>query len=150
MGNLSNNIGEEMKTAMRAKDKVRLETLRAIKSAILLANTETAGATELSDADEQKILLKLQKQRKDSLEIYEKQGRDDLAADERAQLEVIEGFLPKQMTEAELEAYLKEMMVRLDVKGPQDMGKIMGTASKELAGKADGKAISAKVKEILG
>ena len=139
-----------MKTAMRAKDKVRLETLRAIKSAILLANTETAGATELSDADEQKILLKLQKQRKDSLEIYEKQGRDDLAADERAQLEVIEGFLPKQMTEAELEAYLKEMMVRLDVKGPQDMGKIMGTASKELAGKADGKAISAKVKEILG
>ncbi len=150
MGNLSNSIGEEMKTAMRAKDKVRLETLRAIKSAILLANTETAGATELSDADEQKILLKLQKQRKDSLEIYETQGRDDLAADERAQLEVIEGFLPKQMTEAELEAYLKEMMVRLDVKGPQDMGKIMGTASKELAGKADGKAISAKVKEILG
>ncbi len=150
MGNLSNNIGEEMKTAMRAKNKVRLETLRAIKSAILLANTETAGATELSDADEQKILLKLQKQRKDSLEIYEKQSRDDLAADERAQLEVIEGFLPKQMTEQELEAYLKEMMVRLDVKGPQDMGKIMGTASKELAGKADGKAISAKVKEILG
>lgn len=150
MGNLSNNIGEEMKAAMRAKDKVRLETLRAIKSAILLANTETAGATELSDADEQKILLKLQKQRKDSLEIYEKQGREDLAADERAQLEVIEGFLPKQMTEQELEAYLKEMMVRLDVKGPQDMGKIMGTASKELAGKADGKAISAKVKEILG
>ncbi len=149
MGKLSNNIGEEMKTAMRAKDKVRLETLRAIKSAILLANTETAGATELTDADEQKILLKLQKQRKDSLEIYEKQGRDDLAADERAQLEVIEGFLPKQMTEPELEAYLKEMMVRLDVKGPQDMGKIMGTASKELAGKADGKAISAKVKEIL-
>ena len=139
-----------MKTAMRAKDKVRLETLRAIKSAILLANTETAGDTELSDADEQKILLKLQKQRKDSLEIYEQQGRDDLAADERAQLEVIEGFLPKQMTEAELEAYLKEMMIRLDVKGPQDMGKIMGTASKELAGKADGKAISAKVKEILG
>lgn len=149
MGNLSNNIGEEMKTAMRAKDKVRLETLRAIKSAILLAKTETAGDTELSDADEQKILLKLQKQRKDSLEIYEQQGRDDLAVDERAQLEVIEGFLPKQMTETELEAYLKEMMVRLDVKGPQDMGKIMGTASKELAGKADGKAISAKVKEIL-
>lgn len=150
MGNLSSNIGEEMKAAMRAKDKVRLETLRAIKSAILLANTETGGGAELSDADEQKILLKLQKQRKDSLEIYESQGRDDLAADERAQLEVIEGFLPKQMTEAELEAYLKELMVRLEVKGPQDMGKIMGTASKELAGKADGKAISGKVKEILG
>lgn len=150
MGELSKNIGEEMKTAMKAKDKARLETLRAIKSAILLANTEKGGGTELSDADEQKILMKLQKQRKDSLEIYEQQGREDLAADERAQLEVIETFLPKQMTDQELEAYLKELMIRLDVKGPQDMGKVMGTASKELAGKADGKTISAKVKEILG
>lgn len=149
MGDLSNNIGEEMKAAMRAKDKTRLETLRAIKSAILMANTE-AGAKELSSDDEMKILIKLAKQRKDSLEIYEQQGREDLAADERQQLEVIEGFLPKQMTEEELEAYLKELVVRLDVKGPQDMGKIMGTASKELAGKADGKVISAKVKEILG
>lgn len=146
---LSNNIAEEMKAAMRAKDKVRLETLRAIKSAILMANTE-AGAGELSADDEMKILLKLAKQRKDSLEIYEQQGREDLATDERAQLEVISGFLPKQMTEEELEAYLKELFTRLNVQGPQDMGKVMGTASKELSGKADGKAISAKVKQLLG
>lgn len=137
-----------MKAAMRAKDKQRLETLRAIKSAILMANTE-AGAKDLTEDDEMKILIKLAKQRKDSLEIYEQQGRDDLAADERAQLEVIEGFLPKQMTEEELEEYLKELFVRLDVKGPQGMGKVMGTASKELAGKADGKTISAKVKQLL-
>lgn len=149
MGKLSQNIGEEMKAAMKAKDKTRLESLRAIKSAILLANTEKGGGVELSDADELKILQRLQKQRKDSLEIYEQQNREDLAADERAQLEVIEGFLPKQMSEDELENYLRELIVRLDVKGPQDMGKVMGTASKELAGKADGKTISGKVKEIL-
>ncbi|AEV33779.1 hypothetical protein Oweho_2819 [Owenweeksia hongkongensis DSM 17368] len=145
---LSNNIAEEMKAAMRAKDKVRLETLRAIKSAILLANSE-AGAGELSADDEMKILLKLAKQRKDSLAIYEEQGREDLAADERAQLAVISDFLPKQMTEDELEAYLKELFVKLNVQGPQDMGKVMGMASKELSGKADGKAISAKVKQML-
>lgn len=145
---LSTQIAEEMKVAMRAKDKPRLETLRAIKSAILLANTE-AGAKELTADDEMKILIKLAKQRKDSLEIYEQQGREDLAADERAQLTVIEDFLPKQMTEEELEAYLKDLFTKLGVQGPQDMGKVMGTASKELAGKADGKAISAKVKQLL-
>lgn len=145
---LSTQIAEEMKVAMRAKDKPRLETLRAIKSAILLANTE-AGAKELTADDEMKILIKLAKQRKDSLEIYEQQGREDLAADERAQLAVIEDFLPKQMTEEELEAYLKDLFTKLGVQGPQDMGKVMGTASKELAGKADGKAISAKVKQLL-
>ena len=137
-----------MKAAMRAKDKVRLETLRAIKSAILLANSE-AGAGELSADDEMKILLKLAKQRKDSLAIYEEQGREDLAADERAQLAVISDFLPKQMTEDELEAYLKELFAKLNVQGSQDMGKVMGMASKELSGKADGKAISAKVKQML-
>lgn len=145
---LSTQIAEEMKVAMRAKDKPRLETLRAIKSAILLANTE-AGAKELTADDEMKILIKLAKQRKDSLEIYEQQGREDLAADERAQLAVIEDFLPKQMTEEELEVYLKDLFTKLGVQGPQDMGKVMGTASKELAGKADGKAISAKVKQLL-
>lgn len=145
---LSTQIAEEMKAAMRAKDKPRLETLRAIKSAILMANTE-AGAKELSEDDEMKILIKLAKQRKDSLEIYEQQGREDLAADERAQLAVIEDFLPKQMTEEELEAYLKELFTKLGVQGPQDMGKVMGAASKELAGKADGKTISAKVKQML-
>ena len=146
---LSDKIAEEMKTAMRAKDKKRLEALRAIKSAIMLAQTEKAKGSELTEEEELKILQRLQKQRKDSLEIYEKQDREDLAADERDQLAVIEDFLPKQMTEQELEAYLKELIVRLDVQGPKDMGKLMGTASKELAGKADGKTISAKVKEIL-
>jgi len=145
---LSNNIAEEMKAAMRAKDKQRLETLRAIKSAILMANTE-AGAKNLTEDDEMKILIKLAKQRKDSLEIYEQQGREDLAADERAQLTVIEDFLPRQMSDGELEAYLKDLFTRLGVQGPQDMGKVMGTASKELAGKADGKTISTKVKQML-
>lgn len=146
---LANTINEEIKTAMRAKDKVALESLRAIKNAILMANTEVGGSAELSEAEELKILQKLQKQRKDSLEIYEQQNRTDLAADEQAQLEIIERFLPKQMSEADLEAYLKELIVRLDVQGPQDMGKLMGTANKELAGKADGKTISGKVKELL-
>ena len=146
---LSDKIGEELKNAMRAKDKVALESLRAIKSAILLAQTEKAAGSTLTEDEELKLLQKLQKQRKDSLEIYEQQNREDLAADERAQLEVIERFLPKQMSDAELEAYLKDLMIKLGVEGPKDMGKIMGTASKELAGKADGKAISAKVKELL-
>ncbi|MGB0176786.1 MAG: GatB/YqeY domain-containing protein [Owenweeksia sp.] len=146
---LSQNIAEEMKAAMKAKDKVRLEALRSIKSAILLANTEKGGGSDLSEADELKLLQRLQKQRKDSLEIYEQQGREDLAKEEREQLEVIEGFLPKQMDEAELKAYLQELVDRLDAKGPQDMGKVMSAASKELAGKADGKTISVLVKDIL-
>ncbi len=146
---LSQNIAEEMKAAMKAKDKVRLEALRSIKSAILMANTEKGGGTDLSEADELKLLQRLQKQRKDSLEIYEQQGREDLAKEEREQLTVIETFLPKQMDEAELKVYLQELIIRLDAKGPQDMGKVMGTASKELAGKADGKAISTQVKGIL-
>lgn len=146
---LSDNIGEELKVAMRAKDKVSLESLRAIKSAILLAQTEKGAGASLTEDEELKLLQKLQKQRKDSLEIYEQQGREDLAADERAQLQVIERFLPKQMSDEELTAYLKDLMAKLGVEGPKDMGKIMGTASKELAGKADGKAISAKVKELL-
>lgn len=146
---LSQKISEEMKAAMRAKDKVRLEALRSIKSALMLAKTEKGKDAELNEDEELKILQRLQKQRKDSYEVYDQQGRQDLAEEERQQLEVIQGFLPKQMSEKELEAYLKELIVRLDAKGPQDMGKVMGTASKELAGKADGKTISAKVKEIL-
>ncbi len=149
MGKLSQNIGEEMKTAMRAKDKVRLEAIRAIKSAILLAQTDKGAGGELSEDDELKILQRMQKQRKDSLEIYEKQDREDLAADERAQLAVIETFLPKQMSEDELKTYLQGLFDKLGIQGPQDMGKIMGVASKELAGKADGKAISGMVKQLL-
>ncbi len=138
-----------MKAAMRAKNKTKLETLRAIKSAILMAKTEKGAQEELTDDQEMKLLQKLAKQRKDSLEIYEKEGREDLAKDEREQLAVIEEFLPKQMSDEELEDYLKELIVRVDAKGPQDMGKVMGMASKELAGKADGKRISGKVRTIL-
>ena len=146
---LSTQIAEEMKAAMRAKDTVKLEALRSIKSAILLSNTEKGAGGELSEADELKLLQKLQKQRKDSLEIYVEQGRDDLADEEKAQLEVIESFLPKQMDENELRDYLQELITRLGVEGPRDMGKVMGTASKELAGKADGKTISNVVKDLL-
>ena len=146
---LEKNIAEEMKAAMRAKDKQKLEALRSIKSAILMAKTDKGGGGEMSEADELKLLQKLQKQRKDSLEIYEKEGRTELAEEERAQLDVIESFLPQQMSEDELRDYVREVIVRVDAKGPQDMGKVMGTANKELAGRADGKAISAIAKEEL-
>lgn len=147
---LEKNIAEEMKVAMRAKDKVKLEALRSIKSAILMAKTDKGGGAEMSEADELKLLQKLQKQRKDSLEIYEQQNRQDLAEEERAQLEVIESFLPQQMGEDDLRAYVREVISRVNAAGPQDMGKVMGTANKELAGRADGKAISAIAREELG
>lgn len=134
---------------MKAKDKVRLESLRGIKSAIMLAQTEKGAGAELNEDEELKILTRLQKQRKDSIAIYDEQGREDLASEERAQLEVIEGFLPKALSNEELEAYLKEVIAAVGAAGPQDMGKVMGRASKELTGKADGKTISAKVKELL-
>lgn len=146
---LSNAITEELKAAMRAKDKIRLEALRSIKSALLLLKTEKGGGQEPSEAEELKLLQRLQKQRKESLDIYQEQGRSDLAEEEAAQLAVIESFLPAPLSDAELEAYLKNLVVTLDIQGPQDMGKIMGKAAQELAGKADGKRISAKVKEIL-
>lgn len=146
---LSTKIAEELKAAMRAKDKVKLEALRSIKSAILLAQTEKGGGTEMTEADELKILQRLQKQRKDSLEIYEQQNREDLAKDERDQLEVIESFMPKQLDEAELRNILTGIIEKTGASGPQDMGKVMGMASKELAGKADGKTISGIVKEEL-
>jgi hypothetical protein len=146
---LSNKIAEELKAAMRAKDKIRLEALRSIKSAILLAKTDKGGGDEMSEADELKILQRLQKQRKDSLEIYEQQNREDLAKDERDQLEVIEGFMPKQLDEAELRGILKSIIEKTGASGPQDMGKVMGMASSQLAGKADGKTISAIVREEL-
>lgn len=146
---LSDKIGEELKVAMRAKDKTALASLRAIKSAILLAQTEKGVGTQLTEDEELKLLQRLQKQRKDSLEIYEKQNREDLAADERDQLAVIERFLPKPMSQDELDTYLKALIAKVGASGPQDMGKIMGPASKELAGKADGKTISARVRELL-
>jgi uncharacterized protein YqeY len=146
---LSNKIAEEMKQAMKAKDKARLEALRSIKSAVMLALTEKAKGSELSEEEELKILQRLQKQRKDSLEIYEQQNRADLAEEERSQLAVIEDFLPKQMSPEELKAYLAELISKVGASSPRDMGKVMGVASKELAGKADGKTISGVVRELL-
>lgn len=146
---LANSINDHIKDAMRAKDKIRLETLRAIKSAFLLAGTEKGASGEMSADEELKILQRLQKQRKDSLDIYTEQGRQDLAEDEKNQLAVIEEFLPKQMTAEELDGYLKDLLQKLGATGPQDLGKVMGAASKELAGKADGKTISAAVRSLL-
>lgn len=147
--NLANSINDHIKDAMKAKDKVRLETLRAIKSAFLMAGTEKGATGDISEADELKMLQRLQKQRKDSLEIYREQGRDDLAVDEQNQLAVLEEFLPKQMSAEELNTYLQGLLEKLGATGPQDLGKVMGAASKELAGKADGKTISAAVRSLL-
>jgi uncharacterized protein YqeY len=146
---LKDTIGTQLKDAMRAKDKVKLETLRSIKAAILLVQSDKGAGSELNEDEEMKILIKLQKQRKDSLDIYVEQNRQDLAAEERAQLEVIETFLPKAMSEEELEATLKEIMASVGATSAQDFGKVMGKASKELTGRADGKTISAKLKSLL-
>ena len=146
---LSTKIAEEMKLAMKAKDKGRLEALRSIKSAVMLAATEKPKGSELSADEELKILQRLQKQRKDSLEIYEQQNREDLAAEERSQLAVIETFLPKQMDADELRKYLSDLISKVGASSPRDMGKLMGIASRELAGKADGKTISGVVKDLL-
>lgn len=145
---LEQKVMDELKQAMRAKDEVALRTLRAIKSAILLEKTSGSGK-ELTEADELKMLQKLAKQRKDSLDIYIQQNREDLAQKEREELGVIEKFLPKQMSAEELEAQLKDIIAQVGASSPADMGKVMGTATKQLAGKADGKAISETVKRLL-
>jgi uncharacterized protein YqeY len=146
---LQNQIMDDMKAAMKAKDTVALESLRAIKSAILLAQTETGAGTELSQEDEIKLLQKLVKQRKDSAAIYIEQGRQDLADPELAQSAVIEKFLPAQLSQEEVEAVVKKIIADNGFSGMADMGKVMGIASKELAGQADGKAISNAVKKAL-
>ena len=146
---LQNDITEGIKTAMRAKDTVTLESLRAIKSAILLAQTETGAKEELSQDDEIKLLQRLVKQRKDSANIYIEQGRQDLADPEIAQAAIIEKFLPTQLTEEEVEAVVKKIIADNNFAGMADMGKVMGIASKELAGSADGKTISTVVKRSL-
>ena len=137
-----------MKTAMKAKDSVALESLRAIKSALLLASTES-GAGELSEADEIKLVQKLVKQRKDSAAIFSEQGRSDLAEPELAQVAIIEKFLPEQLTEEEIEKVVVQTIETTGASGMQDMGKVMGMVSKELAGQADGKTISTIVKNKL-
>lgn len=146
---LKSTIESEVKQAMLNKDKDRLRALRAIKSQILLAETEKGSGGELSEEAEMKLLTKAAKQRKDSIEVYEKEGRNDLAATEKSELEVIESFLPKQLSEEEVEAEVKKIIDEVGASGPQDMGKVMGTATKKLAGKADGKMISTLAKKLL-
>ncbi|WP_129752252.1 GatB/YqeY domain-containing protein [Flavobacterium beibuense] len=146
---LQTQIMDAMKTAMKAKDTVTLEALRAIKSALLLAQTESGAKEELAEEEEIKLLQKLVKQRKDSAAIYTQQGREDLAAPEIEQAAVIEKFLPAQLSEEEVEAKVKQIIEANGFSGMADMGKTMGIASKELAGSADGKTISAVVKRLL-
>ena len=139
----------ELKTAMLAKDEKALRSLRAIKAAILLAKTSEGSGRELKEDDEIKLLQKLVKQRKDSLEIFEQQKRTDLAQKEKEEIEIIEKFLPKQLSAEEIKAELATIISEVGATSPADMGKVMGTASKKLAGKADGKTISVLVKELL-
>jgi len=146
---LEQKIMAELKTAMLAKDEKSLRSLRAIKAAILLAKTSEGSGGEIKEEDEVKILQKLVKQRKDSLEIFQQQNRTDLAQKEQEEIEVIEKFLPKQLSGDELKALVAEIIAATGASSPADMGKVMGVATKQLAGKADGKAISAVVKELL-
>ncbi|PZD78021.1 GatB/YqeY domain-containing protein [Mesonia sp. K7] len=145
---LEQDVMQQMKAAMKNKDTVALEALRAVKSAILLAKTD-AGAQELSGDDELKLVQKLVKQRKDSAQIYQEQGREDLAAPEIEQAKVIEQFLPEQLSEEKIAAIVKDIIQQTGATGMQDMGKVMGAASQEMAGKADGKTISTIVKQQL-
>ena len=147
--NLQEKVMTEMKAAMKAKDTVALESLRAVKSAILLAKTDKGAGAELSEEEEIKLVQKLVKQRKDSAAIYQEQGREDLAEPELAQVAVIEKFLPEQLTEEEIEKVVVQTIDSVGASGMQDMGKVMGIVSKELAGQADGKTISAIVKAKL-
>lgn len=147
---LFDQISNDIKEAMKAKDKVKLETLRNVKKFFLEAKTAPGANDILTDDAALKIMQKLVKQGKDSAAVYEQQGRADLAEAELAQVKVIEAYLPKQLSAEELEARLKEIIARTGATSGKDMGKVMGVASKELAGLAEGRAISAKVKELLG
>ncbi|NOS92572.1 MAG: GatB/YqeY domain-containing protein [Cyclobacteriaceae bacterium] len=146
---LKTQIDNDIKAAMLAKNKDELTALRSIKSMILLAETEKGGSGDLAQDIEGKLLMKAAKQRKESAEIFQKEGRDDLAKKELLEYEVISRYLPKQLTEEEISTELKKIMELVGAKGPQDMGKVMGTATKQLAGKADGKLISELVKKLL-
>jgi uncharacterized protein YqeY len=146
---LEQTINAEIKNAMLAKDEKTLRAVRAIKAAIILAKTSEGAGGELKEADELKLLQKLVKQRKDSLSIYQQQNREDLAKVEQDEIEVIERFLPKQLSTEELKQQLSKIIGEVGANSPADMGKVMGIASKQLAGVADGKAISAVVKELL-
>ena len=146
---LTDQINSDLKEAMKAKDTVRLTALRSIKSQLLLAATEKGADGESSDDAGIKMLQKLVKQRKESAELYKSQGREDLVEPELAEAAIIEKYLPAQLTEDELKPILQAIVEKVGASGPQDMGKVMGMASKELAGKADGKTISTIVRQLL-
>ena len=146
---LFDQISEDIKKAMLAKDKVALDALRGAKKEFLEAKTAKGSDGDLKDEQAVRILQKMIKQRKESAEMYAQAGRQELADNEMAQVKVIEQYLPKQMSEEELTAALQLIIQQVGAQGPQDMGKVMGTATKQLAGKAEGKAISQKVKELL-
>ncbi|WP_207535075.1 GatB/YqeY domain-containing protein [Desertivirga arenae] len=146
---LEQTINQEIKSAMLAKNEARLRGLRAIKAALLLAKTEKGVSAAITEDDEIKVLQKLAKQRKESADIYKTNDRQDLYQVEIEELEVIEEFLPKQLGREELVAFIKDIIAKTGASSVKDMGKVMGTANKELAGKADGKTISEVVKELL-
>lgn len=147
--NLFDTISDEIKKAMLARDKVRLEALRGVKKEFLEAKTAKGASDELSDEAATAILQKMVKQRKDSAEIYTTQGRADLAADELAQLRVIQEFLPAQLSSEELESAVQSIITETGAQSIKDMGKVMGVATRQLAGKAEGRAISEMVKKLL-
>jgi uncharacterized protein YqeY len=147
---LINQIDQDIKQAMLGKQEARLRGLRAIKSALLLARTEKGASEDITPETEIKVLQRLIKQRKESADIYKTQNREDLYKIEAEEMEVIEAYLPKQMERAEVAAYLKELIDRVGATSVKDMGKVMGAANKELAGKADGRTISEVVRELLG
>lgn len=146
---LQSEIMLAMKKAMKLKDKVTLETLRAVKAELLKIQTATGASSEISRVEEIKLLHKMQKQRKEAAVIYEEQGRKDLASEELAQTKVLAKFLPKQMTLSELEIAVADVIIKIGASSPSDMGKVMGIASKELLGKADGRAIATVVRMLL-
>ena len=147
---LFDQVSKDIVAAMKAKDKVRLQALRNIKKYFIEAKTAPGANDTLSDETAMKILAKLAKQGRDTAALYTEQNRPDLAEEENAQAAVVESYLPQPLSAEELEAALKEIIAAVGAEGPKDMGKVMGTATKQLAGKADGKVISAKVKELLG
>lgn len=147
---LQKQVMTKMKEAMKAKDTVALQALRAVKSAFLLAKTESGAQEEISEEQELKIIQKQVKQRKDSAAIFLKQGREDLAAPELAEIAVLEQFLPEALSEEEIEKVVLTTITELNAAGMKDMGKVMGVVSKKLSGQADGKTISKLVKKNLG
>lgn len=147
---LKAKVEENLKQAMRNKDQDSLRALRAIKSLILIEETKENGAGTLTEDEETKLLVKASKQRKDSIDIFKKQGREDLAEKEIAELRIIEQYLPRQLEGQELEDEVKKIISQTGAAGPKDMGKVMGAANKELAGKVDGRMLSEVVKKLLG